>query len=136
MIDELALQQWLTALTVGGSLAADGVPFETGPEIREYADADVAGTVTLLAGFGLTNEGLFDVPQFQVRVRAREHQLVELRETVGLIDRALIRDVAGQALWGTWVVIAGRSGGQPAPFPEDTRERRSYACTYFAKVEL
>lgn len=134
MIDELALQTWMSELTAPSPLGQ--VPFETGPEIREYADADVAGTITMLPGFGLANEGLFDQPQFQVRVRAREHQLAALQATMGLIDRALVRDVAMMELWGTWVVAAGRSGGQPTPFPEDTRERRSYVCTYFAKVEL
>lgn len=134
MIDELALQTWMSELTTPSPLGQ--VPFETGPEIREYADADVAGTITMLPGFGLANEGLFDQPQFQVRIRVREHQLAELQATMGLIDRALVRDVSMVALWGTWVVMAGRSGGQPTPFPEDTRERRSYVCTYFAKVEL
>lgn len=134
MIDEDAMHTWLQEFTQ--SRCPLTVPFETGPELSEYGNADVAGSVTMLPGYGLANDGLFDQPQFQVRIRAREHQLTELRQTFAELDRALIREVDGVQLWGTWIVLVGRAGGQPVPLQEDTRERRSYVCTYFAKVEL
>lgn len=134
MIDEVALHAWLKQLTIDRCPLT--VPFEAGPWINEFANADVAGSVTMLPGYGLANDGLFDQPQFQVLVRAREHQQPELRRTVEIIDKALIREVDGMQLWGTWVVIVGRAGGAPTSFQQDTRERRAYVCTYFAKVEL
>ena len=134
MIDEMALHAWLQQFTTDRCPLI--VPFETGPELSEYANADVAGCVTMLPGFGLTDSGVFDVPQFEIRIRAREHQLADLQATFRVLDKALVQEIDGELLWGTWVVIVGRSGGQPVPQPEDTRERRSYVCTYFAKVEL
>lgn len=134
MIDEDAMHQWLQVFTA--SRCPLEVPFETGPEISEYASGDVAGSVTMQPGYGLDESGLFDQPQFQVRIRTREHQLKQLRETFVELDRALIREIDGVLLWGTWIVLVGRAGGQPVPQQEDTRERRSYVCTYFAKVEL
>lgn len=134
MIDEGLLQDWLHQFTV--DRCPLNVPFETGPELSEYANADVAGCVTMLPGFGLANDGLFDQPQFEIRIRTRDFQLPDLRRTFGILDRALVQEIDGVQLWGTWVVLVGRSGGQPTPLQEDTRERRSYVCTYFAKVEL
>jgi hypothetical protein len=134
MIDEDAMHTWLTQFTEDRCPLT--VPFETGPELSEYANADIAGSVTMLPGYGLANDGLFDQPQFQIRIRAREHQLADLRTTFAALDRALIREIDGVALWGCWIVLVGRAGGQPVPLQEDTRERRSYVCTYFAKVEL
>lgn len=134
MIDEQQLHAWLTEFT--RTRCPLTVPFETGPDLSEYANADVAGCVTLLPGFGLANDGVFDQPQFEIRIRAREHQLPDLQRTFGILDKALVQEVDGVALWGTWVVLVGRSGSQPVPQQEDTRERRSYVCTYFAKVEL
>lgn len=134
MIDEPAMHAWLKQLTADRCPLT--VPFESGPWISEYANADIAGSVTMTPGYGLANDGLFDQPQFQVLVRAREHQLTELRQTVETIDRVLIQEVDGVTLWGTRIVLVGRAGGQPVPFREDTRERRSYVCTYFAKIEL
>lgn len=135
MIDEQALQTWLHQLTINRGCPLQ-VPFETGPETSEYANADVAGSVTMLPGYGLANDGLFDQPSFQVLIRAREHQLVELRQTMQVVDKVLVQEVGGEQLWGTWVVIVGRSGGSPSAVQQDTRERRAYMCTYFAKVEL
>lgn len=134
MIDEEAMHAWLREFTKLNCPLE--VPFETGPEISEYGIADVAGAVTMLPGYGLDDSGLFDQPQFQIRIRTREHDLVKLRQTFEILDRALIREIDGVALWGTWIVLVGRAGGQPVPLQEDTRERRSYVCTYFAKVEL
>jgi hypothetical protein len=134
-IDDTLLAKWLSdTATEAGFLKK--VPFEVGPDISEYANADTAGCVTPVGGFGLANEGIFDQPQFQVRIRAREHQLQALKQTMDYIDRKLILEVSHMALWDTWVVVAGRSGSGPVPLQEDTRERRSYVCTYFAQVEL
>lgn len=135
MIDETALHTWLQQLTIDRGCPLQ-VPFEAGPDIREYANADVAGSVTMLPGYGLANDSLFDRPSFQVLVRAREHQLTELRQTVQTIDKVLVQEVDGEQLWGTWVVLTGRAGGAPMALQQDTRERRAYVCTYFAKVEL
>lgn len=134
MIDENAMHAWLTQFTTDRCPLT--VPFETGPEISEYGNGDVAGSVTMLPGYGLDDSGLFDQPQFQIRIRTREHQLSQLQQTFAELDRALIREVDSVLLWGTWIVLVGRAGGQPVPLQEDTRERRSYVCTYFAKVEL
>ena len=134
MINEMELHAWLTEFT--RTRCPLTVPFETGPELLEYANADVAGCVTMFGGFGLTESGVFDIPQFQIRIRAREHQLADLQTTFGILDKAMVQEIDGEQLWGTWVVLTGRSGGGPTPLQEDTRERRSYVCTYFAKVEL
>lgn len=134
MIDEDAMHTWLREFTEARCPLT--VPFETGPELSEFGEADVAGSVTMLPGYGLDDSGLFDQPQFQIRIRVREHQLPELRATFTELDRALIREIDGVQLWGSWIVLVGRAGGQPVPLQEDTRERRSYVCTYFAKVEL
>jgi hypothetical protein len=132
-LDWFQLCTWATALTEASGFA---VPFEIGPDILEYANADVAGTITPLPGFGTKRDGTFDQPQWQVRVRASEHQLAELIGVTNLIDKAIVQDVGGQLIWGTWVVLTGRSGGSPSPLAEATRERRSFVCTYFAEVEL
>lgn len=134
MIDEDAMHAWLTQFTVDRCPLT--VPFETGPELSEYGNADVAGCVTMLPGYGLDDSGLFDQPQFQIRIRTRDFQLPLLRETFTEIDRAMVQEIDGVVLWGVWIVLTGRAGGQPVPQQEDTRERRSYVCTYFAKVEL
>jgi len=134
MIDEVAMKEWLRVFTADRCPLS--VPFETGPDISEYANADTAGTLTMLPGFGLAESGVFDVPQFEILIRAREHQLTDLQRTFQILDKALVQELEGEHLWGTWVAIVGRSGGQPTPRQQDTRERRAYVCTYFAKVEL
>lgn len=134
MIDEDAMHTWLQQFTADRCPLT--VPFETGPDISEYGIGDVAGCVTMQPGYGLDDSGLFDQPQFEIRIRTAEHQLADLRTTFAELDRALIREIDGVELWGTWIVLVGRAGGQPVPLQENTRERRSYVCTYFAKVEL
>lgn len=134
MINEMELHAWLQQFTRDRCPLT--VPFETGPDLSEYANADVAGCVTMVGGLGLAESGVLDTPQFEIRIRAREHQLADLQATFRILDKALVQEIDGQALWGTWVVLTGRLGGGPTPQQEDTRERRSYVCTYFAKVEL
>jgi hypothetical protein len=134
VIDEDEMHAWLRQFTEDRCPLT--VPFETGPELSEFGIGDVAGCVTMLPGYGLDDSGLFDQPQFEIRIRARETQLADLRATFAELDRALIREIDGVQLWGTWIVLVGRAGGQPVPQQESTRERRSYVCTYFAKAEL
>ena len=133
-IDWAQMCSWATELSRTTPLGE--IPFEIGPAIREYANADVAGVISPVPGFGTKRDGTFDQPQWQFRIRAREHQMAELWATANWFDRVLIQEIGGQALWGTWVLLTGRSGGSPTPLEEDTRERRSVVCTYFAEVEL
>lgn len=136
-INPVSHVEFLTALLEGAPADLLRVPFEIGPDIQEFANADLAGTVTYVGGPGISGgEGQFDIVQYQLRLRAREHQLRELWETANWLDKYLCREMTRVEAWGTWIVDSGRFGGGPAALQEDTRERRSVACTYFAEVEL
>jgi hypothetical protein len=133
MLSSKLLAEWLTAKTQTMPLP---LVFEVGPDVSEYLVNDKSGVITVVSGFGSEMEDLVDRPVFQVRVRAREHQLDELEQTAQLLDRVLCREAGGQAIWGTWVIAVARTGPGPTALQEDTSERRAFACNYFARVEL
>ena len=111
-------------------------------------DLDEIGTLTMLPGAGLTTDGLWDRPGFQVLIRGRQSAPVSAgsdqfgatgpEAKIRLLDRKIVLGNYPHDLWGARVVWAARAGGAPAPVPggRDDAERTIYTCNYLCQAAL
>lgn len=127
MIDFAALAAWLDTVPTELSFK-----FVVGPREPEFGQGDQIAMVSALGGQGLTLEAAGDLPSFQVKLTARDHQVAELHRSAFQIDAALILGDYPENLWGTRIQYVTRSGGGPESLPEDELDRVSYVCTYTA----
>lgn len=127
MLDAALLRDWLNAVP----LDLD-VPFERGPRVREFGNADISGLVTMVPGPGELMDGVGDYSSFQVRLTSREANQEQLRKSAFQLDTALRFGDYPADLWGTWIVSVERTGGAPSELETDEHDRVSYVCTYNA----
>lgn len=124
------LRQWLA--DVPNDLK---IPFTKGPEVREFMDADVRGSVSRSpAGEGVvTEEGALDQAGILILVSARKEQYEQLERSIYQIDAAL-RSVNMESLWGTLVNSVERIGTISSTYEEP--ERESFVATYLIETGL
>jgi hypothetical protein len=112
-----------------------GIKFEVGPEIKEMPD--LLGTITVLAGEGLINDGLFDRPQFQIALRGTQNRYADVEGFAKQVDDLIVFGDYPHELWGGYVISAYRSGGAPAPqLALDQGRRVIFVCTYTAQEAI
>jgi hypothetical protein len=131
-----AIIDWLTALGIGPDLAVDlDVPIFPGPYVPDMPDR--IAVVTTIPGPGDSMQGIADTPGFQLLIRGLQDptDVDASAEEAALAADRLIRFAPPPALVGdTWLLPVTRSGGRPAPIPQDDGDRITFTCTYLTPV--
>lgn len=131
-----AIIDWLATLGIGPGLAVDLLVLP-GPYLPPMPDR--VGLVTTIPGPGLFLEGAGDTGGFQLLVRGWQDPTstdASAEEDALAADRRILRaDLPAEVTPGVWLLPIGRSGGRPAPLPqEDDGDRISVVCTYLTPV--
>lgn len=131
-----AIIDWLATLGIGEGLAVDLI-MVPGPYTPPMPDN--VGTVTTIPGPGLFLEGAGDTGGFQLMVRGRQDPTSRSQsaEIAALrADRLILSaDLPAEVVPGVWLLPVNRSGGRPAPLPqEDDGDRVTFVATYLTPV--
>jgi len=123
------LKDWLSTIV-------PGLTFRLGPDMLEMADR--AGLVTPMQGLGLSVDGNFDRPAFQITIRGLQSQVdFTPADDANAIDKALIWGDYPHTLWGDHVIGVSRVGGSPVPNDVLDKGRRAlWTCTYWFECPL
>lgn len=127
---------WLASLGIGPGLAVDLEAVVAGPYLPEMPDR--VGVVTTVGGVGESMDGIADTPGFQLLIRGWQdpESVDDSAEHAALAADRLIRTAdLPKLVDGTWLLPISRSGGRPAPLPdEDDADRVIFTCTYLTPV--
>jgi len=107
-----------------------------GPAIPETPHRLV--TVTRLPGAGMTHEGIFDRPGFQVRVRGLQHDPNSTEADIFALDQAIRAAGAPGMVAGHWLTSLSWIGSGPGPLPgtPDNGQRTEYVVSYLFQVSM
>jgi hypothetical protein len=108
------------------------IPWLLGPEDPKGQEMpDMHGVVTGLPGSGLSREGTFYVPAFQLTIRGKQRVFTTPHDKAMEVDRLLLKGDYPHDLWGDRVLSCTWTGGGPAPVQNiDNANRVTYTCTY------
>lgn len=132
-----AIIDWLTSLGIGPGLAVDlDDPIYPGPYVPAMPDR--IAVVTTVGGLGESMEGVADTPGFQLLIRGSQDPTssdASAEETALAADSLIRRAPLPAIVGGVWLLPVTRSGGRPAPVPqEDDGDRITFTCTYLTTV--
>jgi hypothetical protein len=131
-----AIIDWLATLGIGEGLTVDLV-MSPGPYVPDMPDN--VGVVTTIPGPGLSMEGVADTGGFQLLIRGLQDPTstdASAEENALRADRLIIRaSLPAEVVTGVRLLPISRSGGRPAPLPqEDDGDRITFVCTYLTPV--
>jgi len=90
--------------------------------------------ITRLAGAGLSVEGLFDRPGWQITAVGEQYDYADSESMADQID-AIMLNARGQQVNDLYLLQIDRQGGSPAPLQVDDADRTRFVCSYITEVE-
>jgi hypothetical protein len=109
----------------------------SGAPIFSGREPDIGRVIVLSmqSGAGITMEGLFDTPAFQIRCRGAENNYDDAESIALDVDTIFMHAPTGFEMGDVYVDFIGRTGGAPQALPHtDVDNRYVFTCTYFAQV--
>lgn len=136
MITTAQVISWMQSLPtpqLDTPLAFNQVP---GPAIPSIPHRLI--TVTRLPGAGMTHEGIFDRPGFQVRVRGLQHDPSSTETDIFALDQAIRNAEVPGWITGHWLTSLSWIGAGPGPLPgtPDSGQRTEYVVSYLLQVSM